>query len=180
MPLLVSAFIFAGVAIAVSILGLRLWVRPKQAMDRVAGVGVVSPADAVPAHPSLVFRDVVKRLGEMVPTSPKDAGKVQRRLIRAGIRSSSALKTFYGMKVALAGVLPVAGFLVTSSESENRMLILLACLGAGFLAPNKYVDMRAKRRQKQIRRALPNALDLLVVCVESGLGLDQALSLIHI
>ncbi|MCL4852063.1 MAG: type II secretion system F family protein [Bryobacteraceae bacterium] len=175
MPLLVSAFIFAGVAIAVSILGLRLWVRPKQAMDRVAGVGVASPADAAPVHPSLVFRDVVKRLGEMVPTSPKDAGKVQKRLIRAGIRSSSALKTFYGMKVALAGVLPVIGFLVTSSESENRMLILLACLGAGFLAPNKYVDMRAKRRQKQIRRALPNALDLLVVCVESGLGLDQAI-----
>ena len=175
MPLLVSAFIFAGVAIAVSVLGLRLWVRPKQAMDRVAGVGVVSPADAAPVHPSLVFRDVVKRLGEMVPASPKDAGKVQKRLIRAGIRSSSALKTFYGMKVALAGVLPVIGFLVTSSESENRMLTLLACVGAGFLAPNKYVDMRAKRRQKQIRRALPNALDLLVVCVESGLGLDQAI-----
>jgi len=45
----------------------------------------------------------------------------------------------------------------------------------GFFAPNEYVKIVARRRQKQLRRGLPNALDLLVVCVESGLGLDQAI-----
>jgi tight adherence protein C len=54
-------------------------------------------------------------------------------------------------------------------------LAVLASIVAGFFGPNEYVKIAAKRRQKQIRRGMPNALDLLVVCVESGLGLDQAI-----
>jgi tight adherence protein C len=50
-----------------------------------------------------------------------------------------------------------------------------ATAAAGFFGPNEYVKIMAKRRQKAVRRGLPNALDLLVVCVESGLGLDQAI-----
>jgi tight adherence protein C len=50
-----------------------------------------------------------------------------------------------------------------------------AAAAAGFFGPNQYVNRRVRRRQKKLSRALPNALDLLVVCVESGLGLDQAI-----
>jgi tight adherence protein C len=58
---------------------------------------------------------------------------------------------------------------------DNRMLAAALALAAGFLGPNQFLSMRTRRRQRQIRRALPNALDLMVVCVESGLGLDQAI-----
>ena len=53
-------------------------------------------------------------------------------------------------------------------------MAMLASIAIGFFLPNEYVRMMARRRQKQLRRGLPNALDLMVVSVESGLGLDQA------
>ncbi len=55
------------------------------------------------------------------------------------------------------------------------MVAILVAVAAGFFGPNEYVRMAAKRRQKQIQRGLANSLDLMVVCVESGLGLDQAI-----
>ncbi len=54
-------------------------------------------------------------------------------------------------------------------------MVVLAAAAAGFFGPNEYVKLVSSRRQKELRRGMPNALDLLVVCVESGLGLDQAI-----
>jgi tight adherence protein C len=122
---------------------------------------------------------LIKRLGSMVPASPKDVGMIQRRLIRAGIRNPNALKILYGTKVLLGLLLPlVMGVLVANSPSDpaNKFLVIAGSAALGFFGPNEYVRHRAKRRQKEIRRGLPNALDLLVVCVESGLGLDQAVA----
>jgi tight adherence protein C len=75
-------------------------------------------------------------------------------------------------------VLPaVALVLAANSDIDpgQKVLLVTASLGAGFFGPNEYVRLCAKRRQKHIRKGLPNALDLMVVCVESGLGLDQAI-----
>ena len=114
----------------------------------------------------------------MLPVSPKEAGVIQRRMIRAGIRNPNALRIFYGSKLLLGLLLP-ATMAVLSSTSDadpgNRFMAIVAAAAAGFFAPNEYLKVRARRRQKAVRRGLPNALDLLVVCVESGLGLDQAL-----
>jgi tight adherence protein C len=62
-----------------------------------------------------------------------------------------------------------------STDQSNKFAAILAAVALGFFGPNEYVRMKAKRRQKQIHRGLANALDLMVVCVESGLGLDQAI-----
>jgi tight adherence protein C len=177
MLLLATLLLFLAVTVGVSLAGLRLWVRPKEALDRVTGASV-EPVDAPPVHPSLLFRQMVERLGAMVPASPREVGLIQRRLIRAGIRHANALKIFYGAKLLLGVLLPVlAGALVAGSPAEpsNKFLAVAAAAVAGFFGPNEYVRRRARRRQRAIRRGLPNALDLLVVCVESGLGLDQAI-----
>jgi tight adherence protein C len=74
--------------------------------------------------------------------------------------------------------LAVLGFVVAGSsdmESTNKIFVVLCATGIGFFGPNFYVQKKAKNRQHQISRGLANALDLLVVCVESGLGLDQAI-----
>jgi tight adherence protein C len=60
-------------------------------------------------------------------------------------------------------------------DADRKIMTVLAAAAAGFFGPNEYVKRIASRRQKEIRRGMPNALDLLVVCVESGLGLDQAI-----
>ncbi|MCS7044588.1 MAG: type II secretion system F family protein [Bryobacteraceae bacterium] len=174
--ILLSTLIFVAVALGVALLGMRLWVRPQEYIERVTGV-VVEQEEA-PVHPSLVFRDLLNRLGSMVPASPKDMTVMQRRLTRAGMRSPNALKLLYGAKLVLGAGLPLVMTLAvwgSAAEAFNKFVAVLAAAGVGFFGPNEYVNWMARRRQRQIRRGLPNALDLMVVCVESGLGLDQAI-----
>ncbi len=177
MPLLIAFFVFLAVAVAVAAAGLRMWVRPKEAIERVTSMET-SAQERIPVHPSLVFHDLIKRLGNMVPASPKDVNAMQRRLIRAGIKGSNALRILYGAKILLGVSLPILmSFAVANSDADstNKIAAILAAAAAGFFGPNEYVKIVSQRRQKAIQRGLANALDLLVVCVESGLGLDQAM-----
>jgi tight adherence protein C len=156
--------------------GMKIYVRPKEAMDRV--VGGAQQADEIASHPSLAFHDVIKRLGNIVPQSPKDVTVMQRRLIRAGMRKEGALKVLYGAKAVLGIAFPLIALAVVAgseTDTSNKFIVILLATAMGFFGPNEYVRRRATKRQKEIARGLPNALDLLVVCVESGLGLDQAI-----
>jgi tight adherence protein C len=176
MPLLMTLLIFFAIAVGGAMFGMKIYVRPKEAMERV--VGGVEQIDVAPSHPSLAFHDLIKRLGNIIPQSPKDVTVMQRRLIRAGIRKENALKILYGAKAALGIIFPVvAGVAVAGYDTDpsNKIMIVLAATAIGFFGPNEYVRRLAARRQKEISRGLPNTLDLLVVCVESGLGLDQAI-----
>jgi tight adherence protein C len=177
MTIVIACAVFLLIALAGSAAGMRLYVRPKEAIERVAG-SAVEHNDAPPVHASLVFHDLVKRLGDFVPASPKDVTIMQRRLIRAGYRNEQGLKILYGSKLFFGITLPViAGLLLSNSSADpnNKLMSILAAAAVGFFGPNEYIRLAAKRRQKQIQRGLANSLDLLVVCVESGLGLDQAL-----
>jgi tight adherence protein C len=177
MTILFSCLLFVLLAAGLSLAGMKLWVKPKEAMERVAGTGI-SQHESTPRHPSLVFHDIVKRLGNLVPASPKDVTVMQRRLIRAGYRNPNALKILYGAKAACGVLVPVVTGVVllnSNMDSSNKFAAMVAAVAIGFFGPNEYVRMVAKKRQKQIHRGLANALDLLVVCVESGLGLDQAI-----
>jgi len=177
MPILIACLIFVAIAIAASFLGMKLWVQPGEAMDRVTGAVAIDRGEQ-PVHPSLIFRDMIRKLGTLVPVSPKDVTVMQRRLIRAGFRGPNALKVLYGAKLIFGVGLPlIAALLILPGQADasNKMLAVLAAVVIGFFGPNEYVRRAGKKRQKQIRRGLANALDLLVVCVESGLGLDQAM-----
>ena len=177
MPILIACFVFVVIAIAGSFFGMKLWVQPGEAMDRVTGAVAIDRGEQT-VHPSLIFRDMIRKLGTLVPVSPKDVTVMQRRLIRAGFRGPNALKVLYGAKLIFGLGLPlIAAVLILPGQADpsNKMLAVLAAVVIGFFGPNEYVRRAGEKRQKQIRRGLANALDLLVVCVESGLGLDQAI-----
>ena len=114
-----------------------------------------------------------KRMGRVAPQSPSEMGKLQRRLVAAGYRNSEALVIFLGIRVAVAAAL----FAVLATPLFMRPNIALAFGGAGlgYILPNIVLARLEKRRQHRIRLSLPDALDLLVVSVEAGLGLDQAI-----
>ena len=114
-----------------------------------------------------------KRMGRVAPQSPSEMGKLQRRLVAAGYRNSEALVIFLGIRVAVAAAL----FAVLATPLFMRPNIALAFGGAGlgYILPNIVLARLEKRRQHRIRLSLPDALDLLVVSVEAGLGLDQAM-----
>ncbi|MBI1897667.1 MAG: type II secretion system F family protein [Acidobacteria bacterium] len=175
--IILTALLFMVVMVVITMAGMRLWVRPKEAMERVAGTSM-QHREAAPVHPSLAFREMLQRLGNIIPASPKDASVMQRRLIRAGIRNQKALKILYGSKLVLGILCPLLmTFAVSSSSADpsNKVMAVLFAAVLGFFGPNEYIKIRSRRRQKEVRRGLPNALDLMVVCVESGLGLDQAI-----
>jgi tight adherence protein C len=174
--ILVTVFLFVGVVALVTAAGMKMYVKPKEAMERVAGG--LEQTEHMPLHPSLAFHELIKKLGNFVPQSPKDVTIMQRRLIRAGIKNEGALRILYGAKAALGISLPLLiGAAISSSTTDggNKVAAIMAAAGVGFFGPNEYVRRMAGRRQHEIARGLPNSLDLLVVCVESGLGLDQAI-----
>src|SRR5687768_9255709 len=115
-----------------------------------------------------------KRVGEKVPRSPKEMGNLRLRLVQAGYRRDEALTIFFGVRVLFA----VAFFLLLSSPLLVRpnMMMALGGLALGYVLPGMVLARLAKRRAHRIRLSLADALDLLVVSVEAGLGLDQALT----
>ena len=115
-----------------------------------------------------------KRIGEKVPRSPKELGPLRLRLVQAGFRRDEAITIFFGIRVLFA--LGLFMFFSTSIVARPNMTMALAGLGAGYVLPGMALARLAKRRAHKIRLSLADALDLLVVSVEAGLGLDQAMS----
>jgi tight adherence protein C len=120
-----------------------------------------------------VLEGVVERFEKVIPRSEAEVSVVQERLIRAGFREESALKFFYGAKVIVPIILIVLA-MVTGFAKQNPFFIYIACAGFGFIAPDFWLGRKITNRQAKIRRGLPDVLDMLVICVEAGLSLDQA------
>ena len=160
--LLVTAVIYALTSRAVTI------------DDRLRDVlGHQTQAPGANASPDQIVA-FLKRAGERLPKSPKDLAKVQLRLVQSGHRGPEALPVFLAIRVGLA----VAAFLLCMSGLVMKPHLMMALGGAGFgyVLPGMLLARKAKRRQHRIRLSLADALDLLVVSVEAGLGLDQALA----
>lgn len=112
------------------------------------------------------------------PTNQKDALKLKDKLSHAGFRSEAAPTTFLGLKFAglIAGLVLGGGtFFVLGDFSLFGILKAGIVLGLCFYLPEIGLWYLGKTRKEQIFRGLPDALDLMVVCVEAGLGLDQAM-----
>ena len=118
---------------------------------------------------------VVSRFDHVLPKSQKEMSIVLQRLGRAGYRNESAIKVFYGCKVIVPLVLCALAF-VSGAASLSEFFVYTSCLGLGFLAPDFWLGRMISNRQKRIERGLPDVLDLLVICIEAGLSLDQATS----
>lgn len=115
-----------------------------------------------------------KPLGEILPKSPEDMSNQERRLAQAGFRRKDAVILFRGAQVGMA----LATFAAIAISGNLYKNIIVAVVGSAFLGavlPDLWLKSRTSSRKEKIRLALPDALDLAVVCVEAGLGLDQSL-----
>jgi tight adherence protein C len=116
---------------------------------------------------------VVEHFENVVPKSQAEVSVLRQRLIHAGFRDESAIRVFYGSKTLLMIVLCLLA-LVTGVGAMNPILVYVLALALGYLGPDFWLGRRIKTRQGRIRRGLPDVLDLLVICIEAGLSLDQA------
>ena len=120
-------------------------------------------------------RDSLAAVGSLISADPGTAGsKAQLPMIRAGYRSASAMMAMQGLKV-LSPVVFVALAFATGLYRLNVYFVPLLAAVVGYLLPELWLVWRVQARQHRLRQALPDALDMLVICVEAGLGLDQAI-----
>lgn len=116
---------------------------------------------------------VLSDIGKLIPTSTKTLPRSRRMMIRAGYRRPEAIQILRGAKaILILGLLSAVYF--TDLYRQNQFILVFAVL-LGFMLPDFWLSRRVRRRQHRIRLAMPDAMDLLVVCVEAGLGLDQAI-----
>jgi len=168
--------LLAGLAAALG----TAWVALRIGSGRVRAVDRLRPAKAVVSaflpSPGLVWRELVNWAGAIVPSAPRDLPMLKRRLVRAGYRDPQAARFFYGARTCAAAAFAALGLAIGLHVYATPGQLLLA-VGtgalAGYLTPMQYLAFRIRRRQHAVRKGLPNVLDLMVVCVESGLGLDQ-------
>jgi tight adherence protein C len=115
---------------------------------------------------------VVEHFENILPKSKAEVSVKMQSLQMAGFRDESAVKIFYGSKV-LTPLLLCAVVAGTGLGTYAGFFVYIVALGVGFLAPDFWLGRQITKRQGKIRRGLPDVLDLLVICIEAGLSLDQ-------
>lgn len=117
-------------------------------------------------------QEMLVSVGKLVPGGTEF--RAQLMIVRAGYRNPNVILTIRGLKVLLPIALVTAVYF-TGFYLSNPVVILAGALIVGVLLPEVWILWRVSVRQHRLRRGLPDALDLLVICVEAGLGLDQAM-----
>ena len=124
-------------------------------------------------------REFFKNLGLMVmPEKEQELSVIRKTLVHAGYREKDAVMILYGIKIVLGAVFGLSGFIMLLSwdfMSARHLLLLFIPLGAGYILPDIALKQRIKQRQTAIFRELPDAMDLLMVCLKAGLGFDRSL-----
>lgn len=134
--------------------------------------------------PSLRFEEKGPNLDKFAsflePQDQKTLSKTQLKMVQAGYRQRSAVRTYHFMQLALAlGFLFIGVVLVLlqaePATMQQTLMTILIPAGSGYYAPIYWVERRRQTRQQAMMDGFPDALDLMLVCVEAGQGLDQSI-----
>lgn len=188
MVMMVVVLVFIGTVLGVmALLALLIptldphAVRVQKIQANAAGTGAV-PLTAGRGQGSVRtwVQQIAEQLGRSMPSqSPKAQAKRRDLLVQAGYRKASASLAFQGSRMLLAALLPMMFLLVAPYlkgwTGAPRMVAILGLVVVGLFLPQWWLLWRIKQRQEEISAALPSALDLMVVCVEAGLGIDATI-----
>jgi tight adherence protein C len=179
MALLVSVALFGLLATAITAFGYGRYAKPARMLEQLdpEPTGAVT-LDRIGQPKQSMLARRVQAIGQHAPISPQDARTTRRTLIAAGYRTESAVPLLYGIKVIAAVTLAILSIVFRDNITVNpvlRIVLPLAATGAGYWLPGFFLERMVSKRQEKLRLSLPDGLDLMVVSVEAGLGLDQAL-----
>lgn len=177
MPIILASALFVILLGSTGAIGYYYYVRPSRMLKQLSE-GSQGRAQVIEKkRDSLTFAQILKQIGDLLPVSPRDAKVVRRNMIAAGIRSENATQIYYGIKILLS-ILGLVGALIGRGHLGDGMpktVLPIAGCGLGFILPGFLLGKMMDKRNLTIRLALPDVLDLLVVCTEAGCGLDQAI-----
>jgi tight adherence protein C len=173
-PLMLSgALVFASIAVLSAVALNYALTHYSPARRRLAGLGGSGRSTGVITDaPRLDGSGTGPKSITFIPKSPKEMTRLQKRLANAGYHGTKAITIYSACELGFAA-LGLGGVLFLFGRSG---FILAAALGfIGYMLPSLQLERRILRRRKDIQNGLPDALDLLIVCLEAGLGIDQAI-----
>lgn len=159
-----------------------LWARPTDPVR--TRLKEINPrfVEETPQQPvaTVIVERVAKPIVELLPPSPQNVRRLRRRLIQAGYLSENAVTVYRAMVLTSALLLPALAIfffvmIMRRPMDSSTLGLIMVSLGFGLFLPSFALSRKITSRQNKITRALPDALDLMVVCVEAGLGLNAAL-----
>jgi tight adherence protein C len=172
-----AVFVFIVIFLLISSAGLLLFYREAM-LQRLSAV--VSPDRKVGLldrfHAGTTGTSIgalVQPFERVVPKSANEVSVIQKRLIRAGYRKDVHLSIFYGAKA----LVPLALIIIVTAAGLYQyasFFVYILAIGLGFLVPDFWLGNRISNRQLNVRLGLPDVLDLMVICIEAGLSVDQA------
>lgn len=174
---LLLALVFATVVLLV--LGAARWLSPNKVDDRLRELRGDAPQDALQtlAEDGMrVLTDLVMPLSKLAaPEEGFEQSALKLKFAHAGIRDRRAPMVFFGLKALMFLVLPLVGWVLlqagNSSLAGQQLLLVLLLVGVlGYYLPNMVLNRLVKTRQRELFESFPDALDLLTICVEAGLG----------
>ena len=176
MPPLVIALL-AVIVLAVVVAGTSLvsLLQRRDVMLRASEEGILDPATIV-LRPEKVERNHLKQRLEAWSKAREDNDALQHKLVQAGFESPTAPALYFMLSVSAMVLVPVlAMIIVPRTEFVLFILALLISVFLGMISPVALLDRMVRLRQERITKSVPDALDLLVVCVEAGTSLDAAI-----
>jgi len=187
LTLVIFIFIFLSVtSLVLGIFAYRDEKKKRQAiMERALGVEKSAAArfkrqTTVGWFAGIFLNSIVKFGDSLKPKKKEELSKLKASMLHAGFRQHNALEIFWGVKIGL-GLVGVGLALIltlgvlTQMQIQMRLALGVLVTGLFFYIPGMVLARRIKNRQTAIQKGLPDALDLLVVCVESGMSLDAAI-----
>ena len=188
MESLISILIFAAVMFFV--LGIFFNIEYRQGHWRLIGrikqqMGEEIRPEEKPSDLSIIKNYLLRIVGSLgkriMPKSEGGLSQLRKTFLKAGYRRENVPVIFFGTKAFLAVLLPVLFFFFKTSfmktmTSLNFMLFAVMLALIGFYLPDLWLRLRIARRKEEITKGFPDALDLMVVCVEAGTGLDAAIN----
>ncbi len=185
MPILIAVALFAFILIAIMGFGYLFFVKPANLMRQLEAMTRSSSPDEQTLEKAnaggWTVVSSLQWLGEKMPLSPEESSFTRKELAGAGYRGEHAVTVFLGVKIACVVVLTVPVFIFRNELAPSNliglMLVGLAAL-AGYFLPGYILGRQVDARRERLRLSLADGLDLLVVCVEAGQGIDQAIRIV--
>ncbi|MBL0160953.1 MAG: type II secretion system F family protein [Bryobacterales bacterium] len=181
MEILIAAGLFVFLAASITVYGYVHFARPGRVFAQLGGRSVNTGPTSTEGVRYYGVAEVLRWTGEKVPISAEEASFTRKTLMMAGFRHDHAVAMFYGLRVITAALflfLAILSRQFWTPAGFVAVIVPAAAAFAGFFGPTVILDFLISYRQEVLRLSLPDALDLMVVCVEAGLGLDQALRLV--
>jgi tight adherence protein C len=181
-PILFSLCAFLMLMVILSWVGYRLVYKPGRFLRQLGNPVITADpgrmvADGGEPEASTVV-SLLQQLGSRVPSSDAEVATLKLDLVRAGFRSENATAVFYGIRIVATLIMLFGSVMLEANMPPNPVMklgLMASGIGAGWVLPRFMLEKKVAKRQEILRLSLPDALDLMVVSIEAGLGLDQAI-----